>query len=157
MGKCILWGIKSLGLQILIIEYVYFKLGVLKMVSLVNDAYKIADSNNVILKGNIKISNNTNCLIFAHYCDSTLFYKKFYKISKDVLKVNKIANRNLKEIKRLVKSYGYKKVWSKGVFSFYGDLRPLAVDAGFGKWSESGIIQNEKYGTNFMITAVFYR
>ncbi len=41
------------------------------MVSLVNEAYKIADSNNVILKGNIKISNNTNCLIFAHYCDST--------------------------------------------------------------------------------------
>lgn len=133
------------------------KLGVLNMDSLVNEAYKIADSNNVILKGNIEISNNTNCLIFAHYCDSTLFYKKFYKISKDVLKVNKIANRNLKEIKRLVKSYGYKKVWSKGVFSFYGDLRPLAVDAGFGKWSESGIIQNEKYGTNFMITAVFYR
>ena len=127
------------------------------MNSLVNEAYKIADSNNAILKGSIKISNNTNCLIFAHYCDSTLFYKKFYIISKDVLKVNKIANRNLKEIIRLVKSYGYKKVWSKGVFSFYGDLRPLAVDAGFGKCSESGIIQNEKYGTNIMITAVFYR
>ena len=56
------------------------------MNSLVNEAYKIADSNNAILKGNIKISNNTNCLIFAHYCDSTLFYKKFYKISKDILK-----------------------------------------------------------------------
>ena len=112
------------------------------MNSLINEAYKIAESNNVILKGNIKISNNTNCLIFAHYCDSTLFYKKFFKVSKDIFKV---------------KRYGYKKVWSKGVFSIYGDLRPLAVKAGFGKWGDSGIIENEKYGTNFMITAVFYR
>lgn len=30
--------------------------------------------------------------------------------------------------------------------------RPLAVEAGFGKWGNSGIIENEKYGTNFMIT-----
>ena len=112
------------------------------MNSLINEAYKIAESNNVILKGNIKISNNTNCLIFAHYCDSTLFYKKFFKVSKDIFKVKSIANKNLKEIKRLVKRYGYKKVWSKGVFSIYGDLRPLAVKAGFGKWGDSGKIVN---------------
>ena len=62
-------------------------LGVVNMISLVDEAYKIADKNHVILKGNIKLSNNTNCLIFAHYCDSTLFYKKFFKISKDVFKV----------------------------------------------------------------------
>ena len=74
------------------------------MVSLVDEAYKIADSNNVILKGSIKISNNTNCLIFAYYCDSTLFYKKFFKILKDVWKGNNIANKNLNEIKKLVKS-----------------------------------------------------
>lgn len=127
------------------------------MNSLINDAYKIAESNNVILKGNIKISHNTNCLIFAHYCDSTLFYKKFFKVSKDIFKVKSISDKNLKEVKRIVKRYGYKKVWSKGVFSIYGDLRPLAVKAGFGKWGDSGIIENEKYGTNFMITAVFYR
>ncbi|MEG0297281.1 MAG: hypothetical protein RR620_11235 [Clostridium sp.] len=127
------------------------------MISLINDAYKIADSNNVILKGHIIISNNTNCLIFAHYCDSTLFYKNFFKVSKDILKVNKIANRNLKQIKKIIKNNGYKKIWTKGVFSVYGDLRPLAVEAGFGEWSNSGIIENEKYGTNFMITAVFYR
>lgn len=127
------------------------------MISLINNAYKIADSNKVILKGNIKLSNNTNCLIFAHYCDSTLFYKKFFKISKEILNVNKISNRNLREIKKLVKSNGYKKVWTKGVFSFYGDLRPLAVKVGFGKWDNSGIIKNEEYGTNFLISAVFYR
>jgi len=86
-----------------------------------------------------------------------LFYKKFFKVSKDIFKVKSIANKNLKEIKGLVKRYGYKKVWSKGVFSIYGDLRHLAVKAGFGKWGESGIIENEKYGTNFMITAIFYR
>ena len=71
------------------------------MNSLINEAYKIAESNNVILKGNIKISNNTNCLIFAHYCDSTLFYKKFFKVSKDIFKVKSIANKNLRAIKFL--------------------------------------------------------
>lgn len=120
-------------------------------------AYKIADKNKVILKGNIKISGDVNCLIFAHYCDSTLFYKNFLKISKDVFKVNKIANKNIKEIKRLLKLKGYKKIWSKGVFSVYGDLRPLAVKAGFGKWGDSGIIENEKYGSNFLISAIFYK
>ena len=127
------------------------------MNSLIDEAYKIADRNDVILKGNISLSRNTKCLIFAHYCDSTLFYKKFFKISKEVFKVNRIANKNLREVKKLIKASGYKKVWSKGVFSFYGDLRPLAVKAGFGKWSNDGIIRNDKYGTNFLITAVFYR
>ena len=117
------------------------------MNKLIENAYKIADKNAVILKGNIKISGDVNCLLFAHYCDSTLFYKRFFKISKDILKVNKI----------LLKSHGYKKVWSKGVFSIYGDLRPLAVKAGFGDWGTDGIIENEKYGSNFLISAVFYK
>ena len=112
------------------------------MNKLIEDAYKIADKNAVILKGNIKISGDVNCLLFAHYCDSTLFYKRFLKISKDVLRVNKIARKNLKEIKKLLKSYGYKNIRTKGVFSIYGD---------------DGIIENEKYGTNFLISAVFYK
>jgi len=120
-------------------------------------AYEIADKNQVILKGSIKISRNINCLIFAHYCDSTLFYKDFLKISKDVFKVNKISRKNINEIKGFLKSKGYKKVWTKGVFSLYGDLRPLAVKAGFGKWGYNGIIENEKYGSNFLITAIFYK
>ena len=86
------------------------------MNKLIEDAYKIADKNAVILKGNIKISGDVNCLLFAHYCDSTLFYKRFFKISKDVLRVNKIARKNLKEIKKLLKSYGYKNIRTKGVF-----------------------------------------
>ena len=111
------------------------------MISLVDEAYKIADKNNVILKGNIKLSND----------------KKFLKVSRDVFKVNRIANKTMREIKKIIKDKGYKKVWSKGVFSFYGDLRPLAVKAGFGSWAENGIIENEKYGTNFLIAAVFYK
>ena len=127
------------------------------MNSIISKAYKIADKNEVILKGNIKISRDVNCLIFAHYCDSTLFFKKFFKITKDTFKVNKISRKNIKQIKKILKKQGYKKVWSKGVFSVYGDLRPLAVKAGFGKWGESGIIENEKYGSNFLITAIFYK
>ncbi|SEW15019.1 hypothetical protein [[Clostridium] fimetarium] len=129
----------------------------MKNKDIISQAYKISDKYNVILKGNIKICGNVNCILFAHYCKSTLFYKDFFHVSSSIFRVNKIANKNLKEIKKLLVRNGYKKVWSKGVFSFYGDLRPLAVEAGFGKWSESGIISNEKYGTDFMITAIFYQ
>lgn len=123
---------------------------------LINKAYEISDKYGVILKGNIKICRDTNCLLFGHYCKSTLFYKDL-SVWGDVLKVNKEASKNLKEIKKLIKSYGYKKIETKGVFSVYGDFRPLAVEAGFGKWSQSGIIENEKYGTDFLITAIFYK
>lgn len=124
---------------------------------LIKKAYEISDKYKVILKGNIKISGDVNCILFAHYCKSTLFYKDFFRVSSDTFKVNRVANKNLKEIKKLIKAYGYNKIWTKGVFSVYGDLRPLAVEAAFGKWSESGIIENEKYGTDFLITAVFYK
>ena len=120
-------------------------------------AYEISDKYNVILKGNIQICGNVNCLLFAHYCKSTLFYKDFINVSSSILKVNRVANKNLKAIKKLIKSFGYNKIWSKGVFSSYGDLRPLAVEAGFGEWSKSGLITNEKYGTDFLITAIFYK
>lgn len=129
----------------------------MKNSDLINNAYEISEKYKVILRGNIVISDNVNCIVFAHYCKSTLFYKDFFNVTKDTLKVNKLANQNLKEIKKLIKENGYKKVWTKGVFAVYGDLRPLAVEAGFGKWSESGIIENEKYGTNFLISAIFFK
>ncbi|QZY55972.1 hypothetical protein [Crassaminicella profunda] len=124
---------------------------------LVRKAYEISDRYHVILKGNIKIARDVNCILFGHYCKSTLFYKDFFRVLKDTLKVNSVANKNLKEVKKMVKSAGYKNVWTKGVFSIYGDLRPLAVTAGFGKWGETGIIENEEYGSDFLITAIFYK
>ncbi|MBP1925271.1 epoxyqueuosine reductase QueG [Sedimentibacter acidaminivorans] len=129
----------------------------MKNSDLINKAYEISSKYNVILKGHIKICENVNCILFAHYCKSTLFYKDFFNVSSATFNVNRVANKNLKEIKKLIKLYGYNKIWTKGVFSFYGDLRPLAVEAGFGKWSENGLITNEKYGTNFLITAIFYK
>ena len=124
---------------------------------LINKAYEIADKYNVILKGNIKISGDVNCILFAYYCKSTLFYRDFLNVSHDILKVNKVAKKNIKEVKNLIKLYGYNKVWERGIFSFYGDLRLLAVEAGFGKWSENGLVSNEKYGSDFLITAIFYK
>lgn len=124
---------------------------------LISKAYEISNKYNVILKGNIKISGNVNCLLFAHYCKSTPFYKDFFKVFPAIFNVNRVAKKNLKEIKSLIKLYGYEKIWVKGVFSIYGDLRPLAVEAGFGEWSENGLITSEKYGTDFLITAVFYK
>lgn len=129
----------------------------MKNIDLINKAYEISDKYNVILKGNVEICGDINCIMFGHYCKSTLFYKDFFNVSRDTFKVNKVAKKNLKEIKRFIKQNGYKKIWTKDVFSFYGDLRPLAVEAGFGEWSENGLITNEKYGTNFLITAIFYR
>ena len=124
---------------------------------LINNIYRVSDKYNVILKGHIKISRNTNVILFAHYCKSTIFYKDFFNVSKDILYVNKLANQNLKLAKKLIKRAGYKKVWTKGVFSFYGDLRPLAVEANFGIWGDNGIIVNDKYDTDFLISAIFYR
>jgi hypothetical protein len=124
---------------------------------LIDKAYEIADKYNVILRGSIKICGNVNCILFAHYCKSTLFYNDFFNVFKDIISVSRVANKNLKEIKKLIKLNGYNKVWTKGVFALYGDLRPLAVEAGFGNWSDNGIISNEKYGTNFLITAIFFK
>lgn len=127
------------------------------MLTMIDEIYKIADKNEVILKANMKISGNVNCLLFANYCDSTVFYKDFFKVSKDIFRVNKMVRRNLKEIKKVIKDNGYNKVWTRGVFSVYGDLRPLAVEANFGEWGDNGIIRNEKYGSDFLISAIFYK
>ncbi|MEG2918423.1 MAG: hypothetical protein RR851_10900 [Clostridium sp.] len=127
------------------------------MNDLIDEAYKISDKYDVILKGNIKISGDVNCLLFAHHCDSRLFYKRFFKASREIFIVNNKANKNIKDVKKIIKNHGYKKIWSKGVFSVYSDLRPLAVEANFGTWGDKGIIENEKYGSNFLISAIFYK
>ena len=49
---------------------------------------------------------------------------------------------------------GYKKIWTKDAFSFYGDLRPLAVEAKFGKWGNNGLIYNENYKNDFLLTEI---
>lgn len=127
------------------------------MDNIIESAYKISEKYDVILKGNLKISRGVNCLIFAHYCNDTVFYKDIFNVSRDILRVNSKAKKNIKEIKKLIKESGYKKVWTKGVFSVYGDLRSLAVEAKFGEWGDNGIIKNEKYGSNFLISAIFYK
>ena len=116
----------------------------------------VAMRNQAILQGHIRIKRNIHCILFAHYCKSTLFYRDFLNVTRDTFAVNRVANRNLKQINSLVRKQGYKKVWTKGVFSVYGDFRPLAVKAGFGEWGESGIIVNEKYGSDFLISAIFF-
>lgn len=124
---------------------------------LIDRAYEIADKYNVVLKGNIKICGNVNCILFGHYCKSTIFYKDFFKVTNDIFTVSRVAKNNLKEIKKLLKLNGCSEIRTKGVFAVYGDLRPLAVEAGFGKWGDDGIIINEKYGSNFLISAIFYK
>lgn len=117
----------------------------------------IAARNHAILHRHIQIKSDIHCILFAHYCKSTLFYKDFLNVTRATFAVNKIARRNLNQIKRLIQKQGYKKVWTRGVLSVYGDFRPLAVKAGFGEWGENGLIVNEKYGSDFLISAIFFR
>lgn len=124
---------------------------------LIETIYAISEEYDVIMKNHIVINKDVNVILFAHYCSSDLFYKHFFKVSKEVFKVNNLAKRNLKVAKVILKKAGYKKIWTKGVFSFYGDLRPLAQKAGFGQWGENGLIVNEKYKTDFLISAIFYK
>ncbi len=119
--------------------------------------FKIANRNKVIMHGRIKIKADIHCILFAHYCKSTLFYKDLFNVTRDTLAVNRIARKNLKEIKRLIQRNGFTKIWTKGVFSVYGDLRPLAVKAGFGQWGDNGLIVNERYGSDYLISAIFFR
>lgn len=117
----------------------------------------IAACNRAILHGHIRIKRDIHCILFAHHCKSTLFYKNFLNVTRATFAVNRVANRNLKQMKRLVQKQGFRKVWTKGVFSVYGDFRPLAVKAGFGAWGENGLIVNDKYGSDFLISAIFFR
>lgn len=121
------------------------------------EVYAIADRNLAILHGHIRIKKDIHCLMFGHYCKNTLFYHDFINVTRNTFAVNKAANKIAKQIIPLIKQQGFKKIWSKGVFSVYGDLRPLAVKAGFGEWGENGLIVNEKYGSDFLLSAVFFR
>jgi len=62
---------------------------------LVNKAYEISDKYNIFLKGSIIISGDVNCILFAYYCKSTLFYKEFFNVSRSIFNVNRIANNKL--------------------------------------------------------------
>ena len=95
--------------------------------SLLKMIYEISEDFHVILRGHIVINKDTNVILFAHECSSELFYKHFFKISRETFHANKLAKRNLAIVKHILKKAGYKKIWTKDAFSFYGDLRPLAV------------------------------
>ncbi len=125
--------------------------------ALVKQVYQIAEKNKVILYGSIIIKGDIHCILFAHYCKSTLFYKDLLKVTTDIFAVNRISRTNLRQIKKLLKKHGYRNIWTKGVFAVYGDLRPLAVKAGFGDWGENGLVVNKKYGSDFLISAIFFK
>ena len=109
---------------------------------LVEKIYEMSEEFDVILRGHIIINKDVNVILFAHSCSSELFYKNFWSVSKEVFHEHNLSKRNLKLAKKMVKKAGYKKIWTKGVFSVYGDLRPLAIEAKFGKWGDNGLIYN---------------
>ena len=82
---------------------------------IIETIYEISEEFDVIMKNHIVINKDLNVILFAHYCSSELFYKHFYKISKEVFQVNNLAKRNLKVCKIVLKKAGYKKIYTKGV------------------------------------------
>ncbi|HZK25765.1 MAG TPA: hypothetical protein VFC74_10340 [Oscillospiraceae bacterium] len=116
----------------------------------------ISTEHQVILRGYVQLSGGVHGFLFGHYCKNTLFYKDLFKVTRDVFRVNRLAKQNLRQIKKLLKKYGYRRIWAKGVFSIYGDLRPLAVAAGLGQW-ENGLVANAKYGSDFLISGIFFK
>lgn len=124
---------------------------------LLEKIYEASENYEVILKNHIIINKDINVILFAHYCTSELFYKDFIRVTRETFHANNLANRNLKLVKAILKKAGYKKIWTKAVFSIYGDLRSLAVEAKFGEWGDNGIIINDKYESDFLISAIFFK
>ena len=58
---------------------------------IIETIYEISEEFDVIMKNHIVINKDLNVILFAHYCSSELFYKHFYKISKEVFQVNNLA------------------------------------------------------------------
>lgn len=125
--------------------------------SLMPKVCQIAKQHHAIMQGKLQICGDVHCFVFAHFCKSTLFYKDFLGVSRDILRANRLIMANLDDVRRLVRQSGAREIWTKGAFCVYGDLRPLAVQAGFGQWGEDGLIVNSNYGSNFLISALFYR
>lgn len=116
-----------------------------------------SENYNVILKSHLLLNSGVNCLIFASYCPSDLFYRRFFKVAPPAFRVAYNTGRLNSYAKRLLRQCGYKRVWAKGIFSIYGDLRPIAKQAGFGDYGDHGIIVNEQWGSNMIFTAVFFK
>ena len=53
---------------------------------IIETIYEISEEFDVIMKNHIVINKDLNVILFAHYCSSELFYKHFYKISKEVFR-----------------------------------------------------------------------
>ena len=58
--------------------------------SLIKKIYEISEIFEVILKGHIVINKDVNVILFAHKCSSELFYKHFWKVSREVFHVNNL-------------------------------------------------------------------
>lgn len=110
----------------------------------------------IVLKSHIVLNSGIECLLFGSPCPSDLFYLHFFRVAIPALKVYHNTSKFQAMIKRILLRNGCKKVWSKGIFSFYGDLRPLAKLAGFGDYSADGLILNQELGNDFLLTAVFF-
>ena len=87
---------------------------------LIETIYAISEEYDVIMKNHIVINKDVNVILFAHYCSSDLFYKHFFKVSKEVFKVNNMANRNLKVAKVILK---LRKCIAKFFFLLIGCVR----------------------------------
>lgn len=85
---------------------------------IIETIYEISEEFDVIMKNHIVINKDLNVILFAHYCSSELFYKHFYKISREVFHVNNLAKRNLKVCKTVLKKLVIRKSTQREYFLF---------------------------------------
>lgn len=117
----------------------------------------VSQQHGMVLSSYIALKSGVHCMLFASYCLAEWGIKDFLPVSKQIWRVHKETSRFLRRSKAFLKNEGYAKVWSRGVFSFYGDLRPLAQAVGWGEYGDDGLIINEVWESNFLITAIFFR
>ena len=85
---------------------------------IIETIYEISEEFDVIMKNHIVINKDLNVILFAHYCSSELFYKHFYKISREVFHVNNLAKRNLKVCNFFLMMLGIRRSTQREYFLF---------------------------------------
>lgn len=118
---------------------------------------RVSQQQGMLMSSYIPLKSGVHCLLFGSYCLAEWDFKHWRMVSKQVWRVQRQTTTFLRRSKAFLKQEGYTQVWTRGVFSFYGDLRPLAQAAGWGEYGENGLIQNKIWGSNFLMTAIFFR
>lgn len=113
----------------------------------------VAEKNGAILVGTTKIYEVESVIVIGTPLNENWHLGKFFSEAKRIYEERNIARSLLKSITEAINKEGFK-TKHKNSFSLFGDLRPLAVDAGLGHWGRNGLIINKKYSSGLVLQAI---